>query len=829
MQHDACGVGFVARVTGDAGHDIVRHGLTALLKLAHRGAPASLGAVDGCGLLTAIPWAMLAQSSRDPLPGGRTRALGMLFVHAGDADRATRLVERELAELGAGFTWRTVPIDRDAVLPAQRASTPRVLQVIVGMPDARHRAEARLFRARLRIEAAALAAGIRLDVVSLSTTTVVYKALTTPEALPVFYPDLHDAAFASRFVVFHQRFSTNTSADWALAQPFRLLAHNGEINTIAGNRAWMRARLADETSLPGFAGDEPIAHEASDSRTLDDAVELLRHRGYSVAHAVARLIPPAWERDRDLAPDVRAFHEFQSLLSEPWDGPSALAFADGRFVGAALDRNGFRPARVVRTAADLIAVASETGVLAATEHDIVERDRLGPGDILLVDLERGAVTRTSEVHRRLAFRRRYRRLVEDTRRTLPQAVNLERLETLTDPNTFGNPHGAVNTLNALNLVHGVNREEVEVLIKPMIADAHEAVGSMGDDTPPAVLSSRSRLFTDLFRQRFAQVTNPPVDPYREASVMSLTTWLGAHGSYLDETAQRPPRVVLRSPILTRTQLLQVQAASIFSPATIAMTFIASEGAGGFAARVDAIAQEACAAVRAGAAVIVLTHGDVSIANAPIPSLLVTSAVHQALIAAGLRMRASLIVDAGDARDAHQIAALCAFGAAAVCPSLGYAIVADVSAPDETGCQRPTARYRLALERGLLTILSKMGICTFQSYCGSRLFEILGLERDLADRYFPGTPIHAGAVGHASLAESALRRHADAFGGRAAALGYAGLHGYRRDGEYHATNPLVVRGLQKSIEPATATGVSAASMARASSAAYDIFKSHVHDR
>ncbi len=424
MHHDACGVGFVARITGEPGHDIVRHGLTALVRLAHRGAPASLGAVDGCGLLTAIPWPVVLQSLRAAPPPGRTRALGMLFVHPSDLDRATTLVERELRSLGVAWVWRTVPTDRAAVLKAQRPSTPRVLQVAIGMADARDTAEERLFGARLRMESAARAAGIRLDVVSLSTRTVVYKALTTPEALPVFYPDLHDEAFISRFVVFHQRFSTNTSANWALAQPFRLLAHNGEINTIAGNRRWMRARLLDSTSLPGFADESPIADDGSDSRTLDEAVELLRHRGYAVVHALSRLIPPAWERDRDLAPDVRAFHEFQSLVSEPWDGPSALAFADGRFVGAALDRNGFRPARIVRTAADLIAVASETGVLAASEHEIVERDRLGPGDMLTVDLERGAVLRTNDIQRRLAFRRRYRHLVEQTLRTLPESVNL---------------------------------------------------------------------------------------------------------------------------------------------------------------------------------------------------------------------------------------------------------------------------------------------------------------------------------------------------------------------------------------------------------------------
>src|SRR5262245_51336660 len=417
MHHDACGVGFIARISGEPGHDILRHGLTALVRLAHRGAPASLGFVDGCGLLTAIPWPVVSSSIAGRMPVGRSRALGMLFVHPSDRDTAVELVERTLDAAGASWAWRRVPTDPAAVLRAHRDTTPIVLQVVAAFPAGRQVIEATLFRTRLRLESAARTAGVRLAVVSLSSTTVVYKALTPPESLAQFYPDLADRNFATRFVVFHQRFSTNTTADWALAQPFRQLAHNGEINAIGGNRAWMRARFLDDTSLPGYAG-EPVSHNGSDSRSLDDAVELMRSRGYSVAHALSRLMPPAWERDRDLAPDVRAFHEFQSLVSEPWDGPSALAFADGRFVGAALDRNGFRPARVVRTAADVIAVASEAGVLAASEHDIVDRDRLGPGDMLIVDLDRGAVMGTNEIRRRLAFRRRYRQLVANVVRPL---------------------------------------------------------------------------------------------------------------------------------------------------------------------------------------------------------------------------------------------------------------------------------------------------------------------------------------------------------------------------------------------------------------------------
>src|SRR5581483_547411 len=562
VMHDACGVGFIARPDGHATRAVVALGLQALGRLTHRGAPAALGAVDGCGVLTAIPWAFL-DAAVGRLPPGRSRAVGMLFVDPADEARATALVETELRACGAlDIVWRRVPTDGTVVLPAQRATTPTVLQVLASFDAGRVRGELTAYRSRLRIERAAAAQGVGVRVASLSTRTLVYKGLVTPQALDRFFPDLADRAFTSPFITFHQRYSTNTSADWALAQPFRTLAHNGEINTIAGNRGWMRARLADATSLPGFDDGDPIALAGSDSRTLDDAVELLRHRGYSLAHAVSRLVPPAWERDRELPPDVRAFYEYQSLVGEPWDGPSALVFADGRYVGAALDRNGFRPARYVSTADGLVALASEVGILPASEHEIVDRGRLGPGDILIVDLDRHRVWGTQDVRRRLAFRRRYREMV--ARAVTPLApIDL----TLALRQAQGQREDAA-TLLQRQAAFGCTREEIELLIKPMIADAHEAVGSMGDDTPPAVLSSRSRLLTDYFRQRFAQVTNPPVDPYRESAVMSLTSILGSHGSFLDELAPRPARLVLRSPVLSREQLTQIEAAAALSPAAI---------------------------------------------------------------------------------------------------------------------------------------------------------------------------------------------------------------------------------------------------------------------
>jgi glutamate synthase (ferredoxin) len=822
MCHDACGVGFIARTRGDAGHDIVSHGLTALRRLAHRGAPASLGAVDGCGLLTAIPWTLLAERFGGELPAGRTRAVGMLFIHPSDREAAVALVEHELSVAGAtDIAWRHVPTSRLAVLRAQRHSTPLVLQVAAAFDAGVRTADASLYRARLRVERAAAAAGVRLTIVSLSTRTIVYKGLVTPDALAAFYPDLADERFVSPFVVFHQRYSTNTSADWALAQPFRLLAHNGENNTIGGNRRWMRARIADRTALPGFDGLDPVASDGSDSHTLDSALELMRQGGYSLTHALARLVPPAWERDKDMPPDVRAFYEFQSLLSEPWDGPSALIFADGRYVGAALDRNGFRPARIVTTAEGLIAVASEVGVLAAHEHDIVNRDRLGPGEVVTVDLERGAVMGTGEIRRRLAFRRRYRRLVGEVVRSLSEVGSLD-VQGSQGPNP-SNPSNPSNLAN-LQVTFGCTREEVDLILKPMIGDAHEAVGSMGDDTPPAVMSARARLFTDFFRQRFAQVTNPPVDPYRESSVMSLTTLLGGQGSFFDETAPRPIRVSLRSPILSERQLTQLRGARDLQPAVVDMLFAIGGGVRAFDARLQAIAATACDAARAGTALIVLSDRGASSEMAPIPALLATAAAHHALVDAGLRMRASLVVETGDARDPHQLAALCAFGASAVCPWLGYDIVAHLAADDTTGCDLGTTRYRLALERGLQTIMSKTGVCTFSGYCGAQLFEILGLDQTLVARFFPGTASPVGGATLDDIARTVIDRHARAFAERVPVAEYPGLHGYRRDGEYHATNPIVVRGLQAAVAHETA---SASKPAGADD--YEKFKSHVHGR
>src|SRR3954447_10145521 len=845
-EHDACGVGFIAHVRGRAGHDIVAHGLTALRRLTHRRAEASLGAVDGCGVLTAIPWTWIGEVFGGQLAAARTRGLGMLFVHPSDRLQAAEIIERELRHAGArSIDWRIVPTDAAAVLRAQRDTTPTVLQVVAGFDDSRQSADAALYRARLRIERLARTAGVRLTIVSLSTRTLVHKALVTPDALDRFFPDLTDPRFTSPFITFHQRFSTNTSADWALAQPFRTLAHTAETNTPPATALWVRARAADATALPGFSADPPISAHGSDSLSLDDAIELLRHNGYALAHAVTRLVPPAWERDRDLPPDVRAFYEFQSLLSEPWDGPSALVFADGRCVGAALDRNGFRPARIVHTADNLVAVASEVGVLRADEHEIINRDRLGPGDMIVVDVERGTVIGTNEIRRRLAFRRRYRHLVADVIRPLADPIGVDvhgPAGSPLAPDAPADRSAAAADLSRRQSAFGCSREEIELLLKPMIADAHEAVGSMGDDAPPAALSQRARLFTDYFRQRFAQVTNPSVDPYRESSVMSLTTMIGGHGSFIDELAPRPARIVLRSPILTPRELAQLTSLPALQAVTIDTVFAAGGGVEAFDGRLQAMCDEACAAVERGSALIILSDRGIGPGRIAVPALLAQGGVHHALVNRGLRMRASLVVETGDARDAHQIGLLFGYGAAAVCPSLGYETIAALAGSDPTGCDVAVTRYRLALERGLRTLMSKMGVCTFSGYCGAQLFEILGLDASLVDCFFPGTASPVGGASLSDIAGTALARHRKAFGEAPPAAEYPGLHGFRRGGEYHANNPLVVRGLQKARDEAvtltpvhsfgavpTATPDGAAAEGSTGAPAYETFKSHVYGR
>jgi glutamate synthase domain-containing protein 2/glutamate synthase domain-containing protein 1/glutamate synthase domain-containing protein 3 len=786
LEHDACGVGFLADVAGRPRRDIVTRGLTALERLTHRGAPRALATIDGCGVMTAIPWTLIAReiASRD-IDGFAIRGLGMFFMPGGESRRGRVLVEAELRRHGAvRITWRRVPVDEAVLADSVSATAPEVHQAVIGFSTDAAAADTALYRARLGIEHAAQEQKLAgFCVVSLSTTTVVYKGLLEPSTLAAFYADLSDRAFESPYIVFHQRFSTNTAANWSLAQPFRVLAHNGEINTIAGNRIWMRARATGELAAP-FNGVPPVGTAGSDSQTLDEAADMLRAHGYALPHAVSRLVPPEWERDREMPDEVRAFYEYQALVGEPWEGPAALVFCDGRHLGAALDRNGFRPARMIKAGDGLIAVASEVGVLDLPEESILDRGRVGPGEMLLVDLVRHAVIAPLDVRRQLARQRPYRRMID--------SAMIAQLAPLAAPCAAPRDPDDLLRRHALFLY---SREEIDVILRPMASEGIEPSGSMGDDTPLAALSSRDRLLSDFFRQRFAQVTNPPIDPHREAAVMSLRTLIGAQGSYLDEARLRPRRLALTSPVVSAAQLDAIAKTADLKPVRLAMRARVSDGVDGFARALDALASDAVDAVTAGAAVLILSDRSVDDTWVPLPALLVTSALHHRLIEAGLRMRVSLVVETAEARDAHQIAALCAYGAAAVCPYLAYETVAALAMPDGTGHVGGTARYRLALERGLLKIASKMGVCTMSAYCGAQLFEILGLDREFVRQFFPGTLSPLGGFTLDDLAAQILARHARVFEAPARPLGHPGEHGYRRNGEYHALNPLVVKKLQ----------------------------------
>ena len=798
--HDACGVGLIAHRHARAAHEWLARGLEALTRLTHRGATGDggHGAADGAGVLTAIPWALvepdLPAAFRD---ASMYRAAGMCFLP--DDPAARTCVAEALEDEGWGeIAWRPVPVDASVLGAAERASAPRIEQVFALHQSSPmwplSRLERSLFRARLNGEARLATQGSHdASIVSLSLRTMVYKALAAPADLGRFYPDLTSRSYLTPFTVFHQRFSTNTFPQWPLAQPFRSLAHNGEINTILGNRLHARRRQADRRALPEAPADAGalVRLDGSDSQSLDDMVELLRQAGFSLAHAFARLLPRAWEHDATLSARERAFEAYQATACEPWEGPAAIAFADGRQVGAVLDRNGFRPARIITSSDGIVGVASECGVFDIPEGQVERRGRLGPGEMLVVDLESGRLLDNGGLRKALAAEHPYREWMHIAVGELPATE--DRARTRDDA--------------ATTLFHqrafGYTAEEIELIVRPMAEEGKEAIGSMGDDTPLAVLSTRRRLLSDFFRQRFAQVTNPPVDPLREQSVMSLRTLIGRRGRVLDDTVVEARMVACESPILTGAQLDALSARANPSAdrrvLTLPMTYDIDGAGFGFRSALDQIVREAVAAVRAGVTIVVLSDRDTSARTAPLPALLATSVVWQALDREGLGTRAGLVIDSGEVRDAHQAAAVIAFGASAVCPWLAYATaraIADKAGGDAVDAMR---QYRAALEQGVLKVMSKMGVCTVAAYHGSRLMEIVGLHRSLVEEWFSDTAAIHGAVTLDEIATECVRWHRECAGATTALLPHPGVHGFRKDGEYHSWNPALVRQFHAAVD------------------------------
>jgi glutamate synthase domain-containing protein 2/glutamate synthase domain-containing protein 1/glutamate synthase domain-containing protein 3 len=794
LERDACGVALAADVAGRPSRDLVERALVALERLTHRGATGGgRHAVDGAGLLLQIPWSLVHPSPRRT-PLAPVRALGMFFLPAEREADARAVVARALAASGWRLVaWREVPVDPGAIRHNPDPRCPAVRQAILEADGVTVRGAARaLLDARRRIEHAAGRAALDdLDVVSLSTRTVVYKGLVTPEQLPRFFPDLADARCTSAVAIAHQRFSTNTFPRWGLAQPFRLVAHNGEINTIAGNRAWMRAAERDAAALPGWRASDlgPIVTgRGSDSQSLDEAVGLLHAAGFSLPHALSRLMPPAWESDRTLSVDERAFLAYQASASEPWDGPAALAFSDGVISGMALDRNGLRPARYVRTADGRLYAGSEAGAFDVEQDRVLERGRLGPGEMIVVDAMKGLVRRGGDVRRALAISRPYRRWLDRGVTPLGAVGPRLRLDGERAPLDDGEWRGLLRRF-------GCDREELEVILRPLAGEGKEAVGSMGDDTPPAALSSRPRLLSDFFRQRFAQVTNPPMDPLRERTVMSLTVLAGRRTRILEETGGAVRLVALESPVLTPADLDALSRVPHLGAATVILGFDSAGGPGALAEAIERIEAQAADAVRAGAGIVVLSDRRADRDRALVPALLATAAVHRRLGDEGLRMQASLVGETGEARDAHQCATLLAFGASAVCPWLGLLAAERFASPGE-GSSAAHARYRRGLEDGLLKIFSKMGVSTAGGYTGAALFETIGLAPDVRNRFFAEAPGIAGTHSLEAIAQAACERQRLSREETAATLHHHGFHGYRRDGDHHAFNPEVVRRLHR---------------------------------
>ncbi|MEO8333578.1 MAG: glutamate synthase large subunit [bacterium] len=818
---DACGVGLLADIQGRPSRALLTQALDALARMAHRGAIDADGRTgDGAGIMTQIPFTMLRREVEalglDCAPGAL--AVGLVFLPEDElaASTARGLVELVLAECGLmTCRWRSVPLDEAALGAVALRTRPRLAHALVPRPAglSADTFEAQLIAARRAIELRAQYAGLdELYVASLSHRTLVYKALVRATDLAACFPDLRSPAYETAFALFHQRFSTNTAPSWRMTQPFRLVAHNGEINTIDGNRRWMRARA---TQLSSFVdrkrsplGGLRTVPGTSDSASFDDALTSVTTADRGLAHGMTLLMPPAWESDAELPTEVRSFFDYQASLMEPWDGPALVVFSDGRVVGAALDRNGLRPARYLVTTNDLVLVSSEVGVLDVDVARVVRRGRLGPGDMLIVDMERRTILERAAVHRELARRLPYSDWVAHRRTTLAQVH--ERTAHEAPPSEGVVPSEARDMpfdLRALRSM-GCTREEMLLVLGPMYSEGIEPLGSMGDDSPLAVLSTQPRSLFSYFRQRFAQVTNPPIDSLREGLAMSLDVRLGVAGALLVDGPLGGSHVYLEDPVLEPDDVRALLAYrhDDWQPHRLSLLFRTSDDAHGFSTALDDLVAEADRLVRTGASCLVLSDDGIDAAHAAIPTLLAAAAVHQHLIRAGLRLRVSLVVDTGDARDEHALAALVGFGADAVCPRLAYDAIAYASsltaANGDVDPSLARSRYRAALTKGLRKILAKMGVSTLRSYRGAGLFEAIGIADEVIARHFTGTPSSIGGIGIPEIALETLARHRAAFATEAPALEDGGWHRFRKDGEAHAYEPKVIKALHAAIKTGT---------------------------
>ena len=800
FEHDACGVAFVARLDATPSHETVQRALTALGNLEHRGAEgADANTGDGAGITVQVPDAFLRARLGGMLPPRGLYGVGVCFLPRDAARRAEleRIVEDAIAQAGQRLVaWRDVPVDGTNVGEVALRYAPVIRQVVVGATPG---LEGDAFERKLYVirRVAELRAGPELVVPSFSSRTLVYKGMLSAPQLAGYYPDLVDPSFESALALVHSRYSTNTFPSWELAHPYRLIAHNGEINTLRGNVNWMRAResqLRSELFGEDLAKVLPVIRPGgSDTAAFDNVLELLVLAGRSLPHALMMMIPEAYEGRDEVPGYLRGFYAFHGCLMEPWDGPAAISFTDGRVIGATLDRNGLRPGRWYETADGWVVLASETGVLDERPENVVRKGRLQPGKLFLVDLEQGRIVPDEELKREIATRRPYAQWVDE------ETVHLSDLPAAEKPPPPAEP------LRTRQLLFGYAQEDMKVILAPLARNAEEAVGSMGNDTPLAVLSRRKPLLYSYFKQLFAQVTNPPIDSIREATVMSVTASVGSERNLLDETPEHARQLVIANPILRDSELEQLRhvRSGVFMSWTIDTTWPAVEGADGLEGGIERICAEADVALAAGANILILSDRNAGRERVPIPSLLATSAVHNHLVRAGTRLQAGIVVESGEPRSVHSIATLVGYGAAAVNPYLMLETLAELVElgwlPEEMSSDEAQARATKGIAKGLLKTMSKMGISTVPSYCGAQIFEAVGLSTELVERHFTGTATRIGGVGLSEIAEGALARHALAFpAGGEQLLPVLGLYAWRREGEHHAWNPDTIASLQHAV-------------------------------
>ncbi|MBU1667964.1 glutamate synthase large subunit [bacterium] len=802
FEHDACGVGFVAHLKGKQSHDIVSKGLELLANLEHRGAVgAEKNAGDGAGILTQMPDKFMRRVAKEAgikeeLPPFGSYGVGVVFIPRDPAaySETQSIVEQCIEELGQEcLGWRRVPTVNDALGESVKATEPIVKQVFIKKADDidTDAFERKLFVIRKYAQSRVTASPIRgtgyFYMPSMSHKTISYKGQLITEQLPLYFADLNDEDYESAIALVHSRFSTNTFPSWPLAQPFRYIAHNGEINTLRGNINWMRARKSLLSSKL-FTDDELdkiypyLINEAkgSDSSILDNVIELLTLAGRSLPHVMTMMIPEAW-RDEEMTSERKAFYEYHATFMEPWDGPASVAFTDGKFIGATLDRNGLRPSRYSLTKDDIVVMASEQGALEFPSEDIVLKGRLQPGKMFLVDVEQGKIISDDEIKTQIAKEHPYEEWIKN------QKINLDDLplnREVKQPNH--------ETVLQRQKCYGYTLEDLKTVITPMVNDAYEATGSMGNDASLAVLSHHSINLYNYFHQLFAQVTNPPIDPIREESVMSLTSYIGSQGNLFQEVDEKRNFIKLSSPILTNVQLEKLRGVSRFNfkSKTIKILFDATKE-GDMKEALERVKEEASTAVNEGYQVIILSTRGVSETLAPIPTLLATSAVHQHLTERGTRTSCGLVIESAEPREIHHFATLIGYGANAINPFLAFETIEDMRTRnlirEDLTQEEAVANYIKAVGKGIYKIMSKMGISTIRSYTGAQIFEAVGLSEELVERYFKGTPSRISGIDMDTLEVETLLCHALAYPKQTVEsndLGVGGQYAYRQRGESH---------------------------------------------